>query len=212
MTTPPHAYGPEYPAYLTWMDGTRMALVRESRWSRTYRHPTKKLEHVCSRFEDGSASITFDELSATWSGWTRAERSDFCYNCSLLRSQADFAEILRFILREGDWNDWCGIASCLADVLPCQEAFDLLSQALELTPVEHSSNLVQAILVLHHRTSKSRFVPFPPTRARASDKPARHFFPGTILGYHRRNHRRAVPVNGGALTDYLGAMRSTVGK
>ena len=60
-------------------------------------------------------------------------------------TQADFGEMLRFILHEGDWNDWSGIASCIADVLPRQEAFELLSEALESTPIEHSANLVQAI-------------------------------------------------------------------
>jgi hypothetical protein len=127
MTPPLHEHGPEYPAFVDWEDGTRMPLVRESRWSRTYRHPTKNLEYVNSRFEDGSASITFDELSATWPSWTRTERSDFCYNCSWLRSQADFGEMLRFILHEGDWNDWSGIASCIADVLPRQEAFERIT-------------------------------------------------------------------------------------
>jgi hypothetical protein len=104
MTPPSHDCGPEYPAFVKWTDGTPMALARESRWSRTYRHPTKNIEYQISRFDDGSASLKFDELSASWSQWTRAERLDFCYNCSWLRAQADFAEMLRFILREGDWQ------------------------------------------------------------------------------------------------------------
>lgn len=89
--------GEEYPAAVT-MDGIRMPLSRESRFSRSYDSGEHKMGTVISRFMDSSASITALELQQEWNNWGEDLRSDFCESCVWLRGQSDFPEMLRFIM------------------------------------------------------------------------------------------------------------------
>jgi hypothetical protein len=93
---PTIAFGPDYPATLIdLIDGVPMPLVREQRWSRTFRHPTTGAMFWIPRFMDGSATMTLEELRRSWPTWTVAERQAFSTSAPWLNEQADFAEILR---------------------------------------------------------------------------------------------------------------------
>ncbi len=132
------------------MDGIRMPLRRESRFSRSYDSDDRKMGTEISRFMDGSASITASEIQREWDHWPEDVRSDFCQSCVWLNDQSDFPEILRFIMRHGSSKDWSGIALSVASELPQQEAFASLAQGLRSTAIGQSSNLAQAIARTKH--------------------------------------------------------------
>jgi hypothetical protein len=155
MREPPRRFGPEYPRFLVDSDGVRLSLQREHRWSRIYRHPNKNAVHQISRFMDGSATITFDELQAEWSTWSRNDRLDFCANAAWLHGQRDFEEILRFVVREGDSDMWSAVGISVAAVIPQDEAFRLLLPCLAAADLAHTSNLVQAIARTRHPSARA---------------------------------------------------------
>jgi hypothetical protein len=147
---PKENYGDEYPAAVV-CHGIRMTLRRESRFSRSYYSDEHKTGCEESRFNDGSASITALELEQDWDKWTEDMRTDFCHSCGLLELQADFPEMLRFIMEHGGPEQWAGIASSVARLLPRDEAFDTLVRALhnaELGP--SAANIAQAIAHTKH--------------------------------------------------------------
>jgi hypothetical protein len=139
-------YGDEYPTAVV-MDGVRLALHWECRFSRSYQSDDQKLGTIISRFVDGSASITASELQREWPIWTDYMRIDFCQSCGWgsLQEQADFPEMLRFIMQHGEQKQWSGIAMSVASQLPRDEAFDTLVRALRSTELGRSSDISQAI-------------------------------------------------------------------
>jgi len=132
-----------------------MPLERERRWSRTYRHPTKRIGHHISRFMDGSASISFVELRTEWPRLSLRDRTDFCQNAAWLRGQHDFADMLRFVIREAGPEEWSAIALSVASALPRDEAFQILSDCLNATDPAHASNLLQAVARTGHEAAPS---------------------------------------------------------
>ena len=136
-------YGDEYPAAVM-IDGMRLPLRAERRFSRYYH--SRELKHGCtvSRFMDGSASITAPELRAEWHKWTRTERLDFCQNCTGA-DEPDYPDMLRFIMEHGGPSDWSAIALSVAGNLPQPEAFDLLLRAFHSFDPGSGSNIGQAI-------------------------------------------------------------------
>lgn len=142
-------FGDEYPTAVVF-DGVRIPLSREGRFSRSYNSKERKIGTVVSRFMDGSASITAAELEREWPTWGEDERLDFCQSCSWLHGQPDFPDMLRFIMRQGDPDDWSGIAMSVASELPRAEAFDILLRALDSTDIGCRSNLTQAIAITKH--------------------------------------------------------------
>ncbi len=142
-------YGDEYPAAVT-ADGIRMPLRRESRFSRSYHSVKHKTGCEISRFMDGSASITASELQQEWPNWPADIRRDFCQSSDWLDEQADFPEMLRFIMRHGDPEDWSGVALSVASQLPKDEAFNVLVGALRSTELGRTSNIAQAIAHTKH--------------------------------------------------------------
>jgi hypothetical protein len=142
-------YGDEYPAAIT-MDGIRLPLRRERRFSRSYHSDEHKMGSEISRFMDGSASISASELQQEWPNWTDDIRSDFCQSSCWLHEQPDFPEMLRFIMQHGEPEHWSGIALSVASQLPRDEAFDTLFRALRSTELGHSSNISQAIAHTKH--------------------------------------------------------------
>lgn len=147
-------YGDEYPAAIV-VDGVRLPLRRESRFSRSYHLDENKVVHEFSRFMDGSASISASELQREWPGWTEEMRSDFCQSSCFLDGQTDFPEMLRFIMEHGGPDDWSGIALSVASQLPREEAFDILVRALRSTELGRSSNISQAIAHTKHPDAES---------------------------------------------------------
>ena len=141
-------YGDEYPAAAVF-EGVRMPLQRESRFLRSYESGDRGL--WISRFMDGSASITAEELKRDWPSWTHELRMDFCNNCSWLGEQSDFADMLRFVMHHGDSANWSGVAISVAVHLPRDEAFGMLLRALQVTDVGgNCANLSQAIAHTKH--------------------------------------------------------------
>ena len=143
------AYGGEYPAAIM-MDGIRLPLRRERRFSRSYHSAEHKIGSEISRFMDDSASITASELQQEWPNWDDDVRSDFCQSSSWLHKQADFPEMLRFIMQHGEPEHWSGIALSVASQLPRDEAFATLVRALGSMELGRSSNISQAIAHTKH--------------------------------------------------------------
>ena len=141
--------GDEYPTAVTF-NGLRMPLVSERRWSRIYAIEDSKTSLCVSRFMDGSASVTFEEFSLEWPSWSEGERADFCGACGWLREQADFPDILRYIMQNGGPVDWSSIAISVSTRLPRDEAFEVLSRALRDAELGYGSNLAQAISLTKH--------------------------------------------------------------
>jgi hypothetical protein len=142
-------YGDEYPAAVI-MDGIRLPLRRERRFSRSYRSDEHKIGTEVSRFMDGSTSITASELQRDWPHWAEDMRSDFCQSSRWLHEQADFPEMLRYIMEHGDPKHWSGIALSVASQLPRDEAFDTLVRASGSMELGRSSNISQAIAHTKH--------------------------------------------------------------
>ena len=142
-------YGEEYPAAVT-VDGIRMPLSRESRFSRSYDSDEPRMGTVISRFMDGSASITALELKQEWNNWPEDLRCDFCQSCCWLHGQANFPEMLRFIMEHGGPDEWSGIALDVSSELPRDEAFSRLVEALKNTSLGKCSNIGQAIAATKH--------------------------------------------------------------
>lgn len=143
------AFGDEYPAAIMH-DGIRLPLQRERRFSRSYYSKERKIEVHLSRFMDGSASITASQLEKEWPNWAEDMRSDFCQYSCWLHGQADFPEMLRYIMQHGDRGHWSGVASSVASQLPRDEAFDVLLRALHSAELGHASNFTQAIALTKH--------------------------------------------------------------
>ena len=152
---PTIAFGPDYPAsLLDLIDGVPMPLVREQRWARTFRHPTTGAMFWIPRFMDGSATMTLAELHRSWPTWTADERRAFSASAPWLHEQSDFADILRFLMREGDARVWCSIALAVASQLPQEEAFRVLCEALDAMAPSASSNILQAIARTGHVSAR----------------------------------------------------------
>lgn len=142
-------FGDEYPA-VAMVDGVRMVLVKETRWSRYFQNEDHKMGCLVSRFMDGSAAITFEQFAGEWPTWGKRERADFCSACSWLGRQSDFPAMLRIIMEHGGPLDWRTVASSVARWLPQEEAFDLLVRALNSVELGDAANIVQAIALTKH--------------------------------------------------------------
>jgi hypothetical protein len=142
-------FGDEYPAAITF-EGVRVPLVAEGRWTRIYAAEDRKMWHEISRFMDGSASIAFPDFARDWPSWSGQERRDFCVACSWLYQQADFPDILRYIMQHGGPRDWSAIACIVGTRLPQDEAFNLLTRALHITELAEACNIVQGISLTKH--------------------------------------------------------------
>jgi hypothetical protein len=148
-------YGEEYPSSVV-MEGTRMLLVDERRFSRDYETPKSEIKTAkcygttISRFRDGSASMTAEQLRREWPTWTRWERWDFCHACCWLNKQGDYPEMLRFIMHHCTPDDWPEVAIRIAVALPAEETFPFLIGALEGREAGKCANIIQAIAHTKH--------------------------------------------------------------
>ena len=142
-------YGDEYPAAVT-LNGVRMPLVVERRWTRIYATEDRRTSHMASRFMDGSAAITYAKFSRRWRWWSKQSREEFCSACSWLHEQSDYPDILRHIMRHGTREHWRAVANSVGVHLPQDEAFGLLSQALLSAMPGDASNLTQGIARTKH--------------------------------------------------------------
>lgn len=141
-------YGAEYPNALTSF-GVRMPLKREGRFTRYFHSDEKNHGAVVSKFQDGSATITLEELQNEWNTWTNEDQVQFCGACSWLNEHPQFADMLRFIMKNGGPEHWSAIALAVGSFLPRDEAFQLLVQALSQIST-HTANVTQGIQVTKH--------------------------------------------------------------
>lgn len=142
-------WGDEYPAAVT-LNGIRMPLSRETRYARHYYNAEKRQGAGISKFSDGSASISLDELKSEWPKWDDAQRNDLAWNIGYLNNNSDLPEILRFLMRSEDSDHWSAVASTVSYRLPQPEAFELLRSALAHAPAGRSANITQGISLTKH--------------------------------------------------------------
>ncbi len=148
------SYGEEYPAAVV-SNGLRMPLVKERHFSRSYSAVEEKKGMEISRFMDGSASMTLEQLQSGWTSWGEDERVDFCNSCCWLHKQSDYPEILRFIVQHGSPRVWPAIAMLVAVHLPQDEAFDFLHRTLISSEAGKGSNFIQGIGLTKHPNAES---------------------------------------------------------
>jgi hypothetical protein len=126
------------------LDKSKMKLVRETRWHREYELDEPNHLFQESKFADGSASITLEQLEREWPTWSAWERIDFCYELSP-PGCACMPEVLRFVMQYGDYETWSGIAADIVHHLPREEAVPFLLRVCRNCPPEDASNLSQAL-------------------------------------------------------------------
>ncbi|HSH93564.1 MAG TPA: hypothetical protein VK968_05425, partial [Roseimicrobium sp.] len=107
-----------------------------------------------SRFMDGSASITVSELQQEWAGWNECDQVEFCNHSHCLAGQADYPEMLRFIMDNGGPRDWSSLAINIARHLPREEAFAFLVRVLQDRSCP-SANVSKAISMTKHPDAES---------------------------------------------------------
>jgi hypothetical protein len=146
-------FGDEYPAAIT-VDGVRLPLIAERRWTRTYADQGRNVWHHHSRFMDGSATISFPLFAKEWPSWSEEERQDFCSACSWLQEQPDFPDILRYIMQHGGPDEWAAVAGSVGTRLPQNEAFDILTRALQSVDLDRACNISQGISLTKHPDAK----------------------------------------------------------
>ena len=141
-------HGEEYPhAVLTL--GWRLPLRHERRFTRVYYSEERRLGTQVSKFADGSATMTYRELAMHWATWSQEDRRDFVSACNGLYGQADYPDMVRFVMKQGDPGLWSGMALQAASFLGQDEAFELLVRALERVD-SHTANITQAIAATGH--------------------------------------------------------------
>jgi hypothetical protein len=99
---------------------------------------------------DATAEISLTELKASWAQWSRMERNDFTSATCWLHDHPEFAEMMRFVLEEGDRDDLNTVALQVASALPADEAFERLYASLQRTPIGECANIGQAIAHTKH--------------------------------------------------------------
>ncbi len=118
--------------------------MRETRWHREYAMEEPKSFYHESKFADGSAVITLDELereSPTWSDW---ERVDFCQEVGF-NTSPELPNILRFVMKNGERDHWSAIAMNVVAVIPPDEAIPFLFEAYSRCEIGEASNILQAL-------------------------------------------------------------------
>lgn len=137
-------FGIDYPA-AALIDGNRIPLVRETAFSRWYYLSERNSGLLVSRFMDGSSSMTAAGLYRGWPSWTLEQRKDFCVSCVWLEKNADFADMIRFIMKNGSPDELKSIVQYVPAKLPRDEAYHLLVVALRGTDVGNRSGIFQAL-------------------------------------------------------------------
>jgi hypothetical protein len=147
--------GEEYPTAIS-IQGTRIPLAYESRFTRHYLEI--KSDVGChtgvSRFLDGTASITLQQLKEEWSGWNDADRADFCASMPDLQNigQEDFAQIVRFLLDNADVNILGQVVLGLPrwQTFPPDETFRLLIEVLQRSSQGRTADVIRALGLTKH--------------------------------------------------------------
>ena len=94
--------------------------------------------------------MTAKQLQDEWPHWSYKLRREFCMAFNWLHQQADFGEMVRFIMESGGPTHWPDIAGIVAWKMPQEEAYRFLNTALRSVAIQDSANLVQAIAITKH--------------------------------------------------------------
>lgn len=122
------------------LEGTQLA--RETPWSREYRKPDGTPALLDSRFRDGSATISYRQLSTEWDSWCDSEKLDVCQSFCHYHGR-DVAAILRFIIANGNDLLWSTITIPVAMTLPAKEAVAFLRDRIENSEIGCLANYFQ---------------------------------------------------------------------
>jgi hypothetical protein len=137
------------------MGGEKWTFDRETRWTRIYRSIDNRKSYHESKFKDGSASVTIEELRLHWHEWSKSEQLDFSHALAQLKREA-LPEILRFLIIHGDQGVLSNVASLIPYTLPSEEAIPfLLEQCMKSQPGE-AGNFFQALA----KTDYDQRIPF----------------------------------------------------
>jgi hypothetical protein len=144
-------YGDEYPAAIMW-NGIRMPLCEETRFMRFFQIANEDSFKSISRFLDGSAHLSFEDLKRELPNWSLEERSDFHLGTMDVSfyEQADGPDMLRYIVANGIQYDWVMVAHQLVIQLSQNEAFELLAACLKKRGEMSAENLMEAIVRTKH--------------------------------------------------------------
>jgi hypothetical protein len=121
-----------------------LVVVWQTRWTWGFARPGARRPGIFqSRFMDGTASITLDELRRDWGEWPERERLDFCQ--SYRSGQECDPDILRFLIANGDHATWPCIAFRVARDLLVEESVPALREWCESCEARRGANYYQAI-------------------------------------------------------------------
>lgn len=124
-------------------------IIGETEWSRTFSKQDGSGTFHQSKFLDGDARITLDELTGHWPLWSESERLDFCSSFSRSKIQ-DARDIFRFLATDTTEPIRSTIALGVAYSLDSEEAFGILETWAADAPIGHRSNYIQAIMITEH--------------------------------------------------------------
>jgi len=147
--------GEEYPAAIV-ISGIRIPLAYETRFKRHYiqRGPDSEGDIDVSRFVDGSATVTLEQLKEEWSTWTDADRADFCGSLTDLENtgQQDFGEMVRFLLQSAKVDILGPVVLHLPvrQTFPADETFHLLTGVLRRSSLGHTADVIRALGLTQH--------------------------------------------------------------
>jgi hypothetical protein len=136
-------FGGDYPQQIE-QDGQVFNLERETRWNRRFSSDDGKLHVHISRLEDGSATISPDQLEAEWNTWSENEKWDFCETIHWL-PQTGRERICRFLKEHASAELLHNNIFTVAANIPASETVPWLAECIKQRPPGTASNYLQAL-------------------------------------------------------------------
>lgn len=136
-------FGKDYPNQFEQY-GHIFQLIRETRWNRMFRSFSCNTQTTISRFHDGSASITPEELETEWMMWNDGERWDFCNAIAWLPAEGR-ERICRFLACHATLDNLHNNVLTISTHLPATESVPWLIRCLAQRPPGTASNFLQAL-------------------------------------------------------------------
>ena len=125
-------------------DKGKMRLVKETRWHREYALEKPNEFFQESKFTDGTASITLEELQKEWPNWSEWERIDFCQEV-WVGQFPHLPDVIRFVMQHGNHETWSSIAFGIVDCLPPEESIPFLVRICRDDSRGGDTNLLAAL-------------------------------------------------------------------
>jgi hypothetical protein len=111
-----------------------MELVHETRWSRHYSFEEMQTRLYQSKFADGSATISMEQLEAEWPAWRLEDKLDFCQAVTAAKF-SHLPDVLRFVMQNGDFDLWSEISAWVVRLLPAQESIPFIVEKARQSPI-----------------------------------------------------------------------------